>query len=61
MERIKEGTAADMAGIGESFGRAWLRALVQEHNPGTVNDVSLNSCYVHKSLYLRHSYHIMVG
>ena len=52
---------ADEAGVGEGFGRARLRPFVQEHNPGAVYDVCLNSCcYVHVFLNLRHSYHVVV-
>ncbi|KAA0032094.1 hypothetical protein E6C27_scaffold223G00720 [Cucumis melo var. makuwa] len=60
MEGIKKRTMTDEADISESFRRTRLRAFVQEHNPCTVNDVSLNSSYVHKFLYLTHPDHIMV-
>jgi len=59
-EGIKEAAITDLAGIGDPFSGPWLRPLIQEHNLGTVDNVSLNACDVQKFLYLRHPYHIMV-
>ena len=41
-EGIKEATLADLAGIGDTFARPRLWPLVQENNPGTVDNVGLN-------------------
>jgi len=59
-EGIKEAAVTDLAGIGDTFSRPWLGPFIQEHNLGTVNNVSLDGCYVQKFLYLRYPYHIMV-
>jgi len=59
-EGIKEAAVTDLAGIGDPFSRPWLGPFIQEHNLGTVDNVSLDACYVQKFLNLRHPYHIMV-
>lgn len=38
-----------------------LRSFVQEKNAGAVDDVRLYTAYVQNFLYLRHSYHVVVG
>ena len=59
-EWIEKAALTDLAGVGNSFARPRLRPFIQEHNLGTVYNVSLDPCYVQKFLYLRHSYYIMV-
>lgn len=66
-EGIKKSAVTDDAaiGIGNHFPSmptaAGLRPLIQKHNFSTVDNVRLNpSCYVHKFLYLRYPYHVMV-
>ncbi|KAK3020314.1 hypothetical protein RJ639_046526 [Escallonia herrerae] len=60
-EGIEEAALADMAGVGDTFTRPGLRALIEEDNLGTVDDIGLNPCYVQIILlYLGHPYHIVV-
>ena len=57
---VKEAALADLTCVGDTFARPWLRAFVQEHNPGTVDNVGLDSCNVQNFLNLRDPNHIMV-
>lgn len=41
-EGVRETPAAYLAGVGDAFSRARLRAGVQEDNLGTVDNISLN-------------------
>lgn len=57
---IKKRSAANLASVGDTFTRPWLRPLVQEHNLCAVYYVCLHNCYVYVLLNLAHSHHVMV-
>jgi hypothetical protein len=59
-EGVKEAALTDLTGVGDAFAGPRLRALVQEHDPGTVYNVGLDACNVQNFLNLRDPYHIMV-
>lgn len=59
-EGIEKAALADLAGVGDAFPWPRLWPLVQENDPGAVDNVGLDSTYVQHLLYLRHPYHIMV-
>ena len=57
---IKKATLTDFTSVGDSFTRPWLRPLIQENNPCTVDNVGLDPCNVQNLLNLVHPNHIMV-
>ena len=59
-EGVEEAAIAYLAGVGDAFSGAGLRALVQEHNLSAVDYVCLNTAYVQVLLNFIHSDHIVV-
>lgn len=59
-EGVEEAAVADTAGVGDALGWPGLRAMVEEHYLGAVDNVGLNPCYVQVLLNLTHPYHIMI-
>lgn len=57
---IKKASAANLAGVGDSFPGPGLRPFVQEHNLRAVDNVRLDARYVDVLLNLAHPHHIMV-
>ena len=60
-EGIEEAAFADLASVGHSLPRPRLRAFVQEHDSGAVDDVGLNAGDVEKFLNLGNPNHVVVG
>lgn len=58
--RIKQASVADLARVGHTLSRPWLRPFVEENNSSTVDNVGLNPSNVQKLLNLRYPDHIMV-
>lgn len=58
--RIKQASVADLARVGHTLSRPWLRPFVEENNSSTVDNVGLNPSNVQELLNLRYPDHIMV-
>lgn len=51
--RIVEAPVTDLAGVGDTLPGSRLWPLIQEHDPGAVDDVGLDSGHVNHLLNLR--------
>jgi hypothetical protein len=60
-ERVQQAALTRLAGVGDAFGRSWLRPFIQKHYARAVDDVSLHACDVQHLLDLGNSDHIVVG
>lgn len=59
-EGLRQAPAANLAGVGHSLAGPRLPALVEEHNLGTVDDVSLHAGDVDVLLDVAHPHHVVI-
>ena len=59
-ERIKEASATNLTGVGDTLSRPGLWALIQKYNLGTVDNIGLNARYVDELLNFINPHHVVV-
>ena len=59
-ERVKEASATNLTGVGDTLSRPGLWALIQKYNLRTVDNVGLNARYVDVLLNFINPHHVVV-